>query len=180
MFITHSMVRLLGLVIFFRKMKKCSKCKIEKPESEFHKRSNRPSGLKSSCKVCVSNEPKATRKEYTRNYDLKKSYNISIEDYEKMFQSQNECCAICKKHVSKTGMTRKKNLCVDHCHETQQIRGLLCDKCNRGLGLLGDSIANLASAISYLRNSHQHAPKAVEGFIHHPQYGQIARLTHLF
>lgn len=161
-------------------MKKCSKCNIEKPFSDFHKRSNRPLGLKSSCKECVKKAIKKNRKEYSRNYDLKRSYNISLEEYNDMFNQQNGCCAICKKHISDLDMKRKKNLCVDHCHETKKIRGLLCDKCNRGIGLLEDSIENLESAISYLKNGYQYSPKAVEGFIHDRKHGQIARLTHLF
>ena len=97
-----------------------------------------------------------------------------------MFKEQNECCAICGKHKSELNMKRKNNLCVDHCHETGRIRGLLCDKCNRGIGLLGDSLKNLKSAISYLEGTYQHAPKAVEGFIHDKLHGQVARLSHLF
>jgi hypothetical protein len=161
-------------------MKKCSKCKVEKPISEFHKRNNRPLGLKSSCKQCVNESNKNSRKEYSRSYDLKRSYNISLDQYNDMFNKQNGCCAICKKHISELDMKRKKNLCVDHCHETDKIRGLLCDKCNRGIGLLKDSIEVLESAIYYLKESYQHAPKAVEGFIHDKNHGQVARLTHLF
>jgi hypothetical protein len=160
-------------------MKQCSKCKKEKEERHFYKRSNRPSGLTSSCKECVNSYPKNRIKNYMRNYDLKKSYNITVEDYDRMFQSQNGCCAICGKHKSELKMKIKNNLCIDHCHETGIIRGLLCDKCNRGIGLLEDSLKNIKSAVIYLEKS-QHAPKAVEGFIHDKLHGQVARLSHLF
>jgi hypothetical protein len=67
-----------------------------------------------------------------------------------MLKKQNNCCGICKKHISEALLTRKSNLCVDHDHKTGKIRGLLCDNCNRGIGLLGDNIDILRNAIGYL------------------------------
>ena len=85
-----------------------------------------------------------------RKYDLKKSYNITIEQYNEMLKKQSNCCGICKKHISETLAAKKSNLCVDHNHDTGKVRGLLCDKCNRGIGLLCDDIDILINAIEYL------------------------------
>lgn len=133
-------------------MKKCSKCNIEKPLSNFHKRSNRPSGYASKCKDCRIKYDAKRSLNYIRNYDLKKSYGITLDDYNYMFNNQNGCCAICGLHISELKMKHKHNLCVDHCHITGEIRGLLCDKCNRGIGLLNDDIEILKNAIKYLKN----------------------------
>ena len=85
-----------------------------------------------------------------REYDLMKSYSITVDDYNRMFESQYGKCAICGTSSS-VESSRKKYLCVDHNHETGKVRGLLCDKCNRGIGLLNDDIQTLISAIKYLQ-----------------------------
>lgn len=132
-------------------MHKCSKCNLEKDLNEFHKRSNRPCGVRSICKSCYKLYPKKLkqRDNYMREYDLKKAYNIDINRYNEMLLEQNGECAICHKHhTTLTG--RKKFLCVDHNHDTNEIRGLLCDKCNRGIGLMNDSKEILMNAYNYL------------------------------
>jgi len=132
-------------------MKTCSKCKIEKPLTEFHKRNNRPSGYASSCKKCRTKEKRSP--DYIRNYDLKKSYGITLDDYNSMFEEQGGKCAICKIHLNDIRYGKKKNLCVDHDHKTGKVRGLLCDKCNRGIGLLKDDVNVLNNAINYLKRN---------------------------
>lgn len=77
---------------------------------------------------------------------LKIVYGISIEVYNEMFTTQSGRCAICKIHQSELN----KNLAVDHCHTTGKVRGLLCAKCNTGIGLLQEDIAILAESIKYL------------------------------
>lgn len=62
---------------------------------------------------------------------LKERYQLTIEDYNKLFQEQQGCCAICGKHQSEL----KHRLNVDHNHKTGKIRGLLCPKCNTALGV---------------------------------------------
>jgi len=83
-----------------------------------------------------------------REYNLKYYHGINKETYTKLFLEQGAVCDICKK-PPKIG----KNLLVDHDHKTMNIRGLLCYKCNTGLGLLGDNIEGLEKAISYLQKS---------------------------
>jgi hypothetical protein len=80
-----------------------------------------------------------------RKYMLKR-YNLTLEDYEKMLKEQNECCAICKNHCSLS----QRSLHVDHCHSTGKVRGLLCSKCNKGLGMYLDNTLFLENAIKYL------------------------------
>lgn len=60
-----------------------------------------------------------------------------------MRNGQNDCCAVCL-----DGFNGK--FCIDHNHETGVIRGLLCRRCNTGMGLMRDSVKNFEMAISYL------------------------------
>ena len=72
-------------------------------------------------------------------------YGISRETVEKMFVEQNGKCAICKQTFAK-----KHEICVDHNHDTKQIRQLLCKKCNWGIGLFKEDISILREALTYL------------------------------
>lgn len=87
-----------------------------------------------------------------REHDKLKKFGITVEDYDKMLERQNGVCAICKRspHVVLNGAI--KRLAVDHDHITGRVRGLLCDHCNRGMGLLRDSIETLEGAAEYLRS----------------------------
>jgi hypothetical protein len=132
-------------------MKKCNVCDMEKSLDKFVKRANRPNGFQAYCKECHNKKMRLNdRSEYNRSFSLKKQYGITIEDYNKMFLKQNGCCAICNLHILEINKGIKKNLCVDHNHETGQVRGLLCDKCNRGIGLLQDNKDILLRAYNYL------------------------------
>lgn len=72
----------------------------------------------------------------------KERYGIQADEYELLKKNQNGHCGICKK---------KTKLYVDHDHETNEIRGLLCSKCNLGLGHFSDDCDTLESAIDYLK-----------------------------
>ncbi len=80
--------------------------------------------------------------EKAKHYGLKHKHNISLDDYKLMEQKQNGMCAICLK--------KDNNLYVDHCHKTEIIRGLLCNSCNKALGLFYDSTESLKKAVEYL------------------------------
>jgi hypothetical protein len=86
-------------------------------------------------------------KEYDLESHMKRAYGLTFKDYETMIFNQNGVCAICSKEPPNT---HKKRLNVDHCHTTGKVRGLLCDACNRAIGLLKDSPDLLNKAISYL------------------------------
>ena len=77
---------------------------------------------------------------------LKNKYGITIEIYEKMYSTQNVCCAICGEHRE----MHTSNLAVDHNHDTNEIRGLLCKRCNLLLGSVKDDVQILKNAITYL------------------------------
>ncbi len=72
-------------------------------------------------------------------------YQMTQEEYDEMHAASQGHCAICSQH--------KERLCIDHCHATGKVRGLLCYNCNTGLGLMRDNVDYLASAIEYLRSS---------------------------
>jgi len=86
-------------------------------------------------------------KEYDLELHMKRAYGLDFKDYEKMLELQNGVCAICS---SPPPNNRKTRLAIDHCHKTGKVRGLLCDKCNRSIGLLKDDVSVLKSAIKYL------------------------------
>ena len=100
---------------------------------------------------------KDQRKEYNKQRWLKVKelkphlsiYGITLEDYNKMLITQNNCCLGCKQNAS----ILSKPLCVDHCHNTGKVRGLLCDNCNKALGLLKDDSTILFNLINYLKNA---------------------------
>ena len=88
------------------------------------------------------------RAEYNRaNSRLKREFGITLDDYNKMFEQQDGCCAICGTHQSEL----PRALAVDHCHTTLINRGLLCMPCNLMIGHAKDNINILKSAINYLK-----------------------------
>ncbi len=95
-----------------------------------------------------------TNLERFQENNLKFNFDMSLEQYKNISKSQDNVCAICRlPETSKPQNGRTKNLAVDHCHKTGKIRGLLCGKCNKGIGLLQDNEEILMSAISYLKKS---------------------------
>lgn len=74
-------------------------------------------------------------------------YDITHSQYLQMVKDQDNKCLICKTD----GIAlRAGRLYVDHCHQTGIVRGLLCDKCNRGLGCFNDNPDLMAAALDYL------------------------------
>jgi hypothetical protein len=77
---------------------------------------------------------------------IRRVYGITLAEYNKMFEDQGGRCAICGSPDEVEG----RRLAIDHCHDSGRVRGLLCGKCNRGLGLFYDNKQLLENAISYL------------------------------
>lgn len=122
-------------------LKKCVKCDEVKPHAEFHKCSSSRDGMNSWCKSC-NNDYCAKRrqgsdfKEKQRAYQLKRSYGITVDEYDEMLREQGGRCRICRTDRPRGYGTEKGNLYVDHCHNTGKVRGLLCSRCNLSLGWL--------------------------------------------
>jgi transposase-like protein len=79
-----------------------------------------------------------------------KKYALTIEDYEFELENHKYVCAICRQPETSTNLGTLRQLSIDHNHETGCYRGLLCGKCNRGLGYFKEDIAILKLAIEYL------------------------------
>jgi len=169
-------------------MKTCSKCKVEKPAEDFYRRSGMPHLLASQCRDCSraqcrsyharhheelkqkdaayrsANRQKrrdstarflVVNPDYPRKNALKRNYGLTIHQFDALLRAQGGGCAVCG--ATESG-GRIKNLSVDHCHASKKVRGLLCNNCNRGIGLLGDSPVLLSKASAYVvaHNAIQH------------------------
>ena len=137
--------------------KKCCKCGCLKPFSEFYNKNNTKDKKRTRCKQCESEDQKQKKKESLkadfegtrlkeRASNLKRMFNMSLEEYDTKLQAQNGVCAICGGHC-----VSGKRLAVDHDHKTGKIRDLLCINCNGGLGKFKDNVALLLKAADYLR-----------------------------
>jgi hypothetical protein len=132
-------------------MKKCNVCKKTKELTEFHKNKKQPDGALVRCKECSSRlnrEYHEANKEKRRFDRLRTKYGVEREHYELMYDRCGGKCELCG--VDEENIPNKQ-LCVDHNHETDEVRGLLCLNCNAGLGGLGDSVERLEAAIIYLK-----------------------------
>ena len=158
------------------KTKYCSGCDTDKPLSDFGIDNSEKDGHRFQCKTCRNakqreyarknkdlirernRKRKESRKAYyqsergiesSRRAHLKRKYGITLEEYNELSDKQNHVCWICG---SPEMNNSNKVLCVDHNHETNEIRGLLCGLCNTGLGNLRDDISILEKAIKYLKH----------------------------
>lgn len=138
------------------KTKICCTCKEKYPRThEYfyrHKNSNSNDGLDYRCKKCSKTIDKQRYKEKNgyikmRKSLLKNKYNMTNEEYDKLFAKQNGKCMICGKREK----YKKEKLTIDHNHKTNIFRGLICHKCNRGLGYFNDNGLILIKAVKYLR-----------------------------
>ena len=133
--------------------RKCFTCSKLKPLSEFYKDSSQSRKRMFKCKPCSRAYGKLQRELHPEKYklkdfksDLKKNYGMTLDEYKALHKSQDGRCACCGIEGSKF----KRGLNVDHDHKTSVIRGLLCNRCNPGIGYFEDSIENLHKAIKYL------------------------------
>lgn len=78
-------------------------------------------------------------------YHVKKTYNLDDDEYYAILKAQDNKCACCGEPFQKTPH-------IDHCKESGDVRGFLCQKCNTGLGLLGDNLKGVRKAIKYLQS----------------------------
>lgn len=142
----------------------CSKCKKEKPLSEFYKDRNGRSkyGCRPDCKQCnkqtqfqykQKNRRKTNRQrseiratwsaDKKKEEGLKTNYGLTLKQHKEMYIKQNGCCAICKQNLS------YDRAMTDHNHKTDKVRGLLCQACNIGLGYI-ERDGFIKNALKYL------------------------------
>ncbi len=118
-------------------LKSCGTCDQIKSLDLFGSNRGRYDGKSEICKPC-------------RNPKVRvKKFGITEKDLHRMMQQQMERCAICGVHSNLV----HDGLAIDHCHESNKVRGLLCANCNRGLGLFKDNIYHLQKAIFYLEKN---------------------------
>lgn len=143
-------------------LKFCSRCRVQKPIAEFTRERKR---TKRYCRPCANEYAKEWRlKNPARTAERGKLYRarhperyryygwrarlkergVTEEEYNTLLAAQGGACAICQRRPL------RRRLCIDHNHRTGKNRGLLCDSCNRAIGLLGDDMSRLATAIAYL------------------------------
>ena len=136
---------------------KCTKCGETDP-LKFHK------NPRAQCMACTRSdnnarshkldpEKREAHRLRARKHALMKNYGLTYEAFHEMFEKQNGECAICTHPVHPTHEDRYQTGCVDHCHETGKVRGVLCWDCNVGLGKFHDDISKMRKAILYLEES---------------------------
>lgn len=144
----------------------CRWCGETKPLADFGFRKDRGS-YKKHCKACYNAKhgkravERATawnkRNPIKRRNLLLKKYGLDVESYQDLWDMQKGCCAICGLHEDEAVLGRDHNsrLHVDHNHVTGEVRGLLCHKCNLGIGYLNSDEGPevLESALEYIRRS---------------------------
>ena len=161
--------------------KLCNKCNSLKPIKQFSRHNTSKDGFQYCCKQCDSlrnkkqyiqnfEANKQRRKDYYRNnkeklkeYNrerykkhseigvnsrFKREYKISLEDYNNLLFKQKNSCGICL--IDKNNY--KQRFSVDHNHKTGNVRGLLCIKCNSGLGMFQENLTLFNNAMEYLKN----------------------------
>lgn len=134
-------------------MRICNTCLTTKPLEAFHKNASRTLGVGECCKVCaITRSRKYVAENRTSLWEknIKKRFGITPAVYFEMLEKQNGVCKICKMPETTVKRGRLQRLAVDHCHATKKVRGLLCNKCNRGIGYFQDSIELLETTIRYL------------------------------
>lgn len=114
----------------------CSRCNVDLPFASFTPRPEYTAGHNTTCKMCVSLS----------------RYGMNRNDYVEMSTAQADCCALCFS-PGQANRSCGYPLDVDHCHTTGVVRGLLCNKHNRGLGHFGDDPSELRRAASYLESA---------------------------
>ena len=126
--------------------RRCYTCLVTKELEQFPKHKGKPLGMGYVCKPCAVQRAQAqyTKEDLAqmqRKVWLKRKYGLTPERWEEMYTEQGGGCLIC---------TNTEDLVVDHNHDTGEVRGLLCRKCNSGLGMFKDNDLLLIAAGRYL------------------------------
>lgn len=122
-------------------MKTCNKCRQSLSENNFHKRTYKTGnvGLQSLCIKCST---KVRKKNWRPHSGIRLKLKLTQDEVDRILAPG--ACEVCGS---------KERLCIDHCHETEKPRGLLCHKCNTALGLVNDDSQRMIKLIQYLERS---------------------------
>ncbi len=130
--------------------KSCTKCGRTQSLKSFPKNKQCRDGVRTVCKSCVSEYRKkwwenGGGKEKQRDTNLKRAYGIDSSEWQRLFELQKGCCVSCERHQS----SMLKSLHVDHCHKSGKVRALLCDRCNRALGIMDEDAVSIRKLAEY-------------------------------
>ena len=150
-------------VPLFTKEKSCEHC------GKTFVVSNRSLNKRCCSKSCHLEVTKQQRRLTQFQRKLKRK-NLSEQQLNEMIQRQDNRCAICRKvEVGRHQSGKLRDLAVDHCHETTKTRGLLCTRCNTGIGLFNENWLVLENAIEYLAYHHcKHGSSKVQAIQESP------------
>jgi hypothetical protein len=145
-------------------MKWCPRCKTHKPIADFGKAASRYDGMRPYCNPCMQ-ETRAAQ--YQKHKDKRAAYGqayyqlpetkarhlrmrlsrygLTLEEYQLLLEKQEGRCAICR-----TDQFGRREICIDHCHETGRVRGLLCHRCNAAIGHFQERLDLVQAAVVYL------------------------------
>jgi len=115
---------------------RCQFCDKIQNEDRFYKSRTSRRGRGGRCKSCY------------HKMHLEKTYGVTSEDYNKMLEKQGGTCA---NKACNYGLDEDHNLCVDHCHETGMVRGLLCNWCNTAEGFLKSDTEIAQGLVDYMK-----------------------------
>jgi len=141
-------------------LKICVHCSEEKPFDDFHKNArNKKDGRQSSCKPCNNDRVRKWQSENPDKFESNwkkqaqapdyhhrrraRKYGLTVQQLDELLEDAGGVCMICSQPAH-------MYLVVDHCHTSGVVRGILCEKCNQGLGMFKDNPEYLQNAITYL------------------------------
>ncbi len=136
-------------------VRKCNLCHEERPLAAFGRTQFSPMGRQYRCYECIKESKRTGPRApglLARDYQRLYYRGVTPDQFRALFDAQQGRCGICAAELDFLG----KDTCLDHDHDTDVVRGILCGRCNRGIGHMRDSIALLEAAIAYLQ---RHAPQ---------------------
>lgn len=148
--------------------KTCARCKEHLPHENFCRNKQQKDGYDVYCRSCrgkmmATPEHRATQRAWHHKNKIQvshklmeKKYGMSWEDYTKLYEAQGGRCKICG--TDKGGLPKKldshiERFAIDHDHHTGEVRGLLCNRCNRAIGMFEDNPELLNNAVKYLQGA---------------------------
>lgn len=126
-------------------VKWCPTCDEIKDVESFARSRDKPSGRIASCRACRAMKYREVAGEEREIAAACQRRGITVEQWWTMHDEQGGCCRICDAPLVRGNRPR-----IDHCHRTGRVRGLLCNRCNLGIGLFADNVESLISAANYL------------------------------